>query len=199
MLHSDDGSGINDVSIALGYTRHDVSLSQWTSVSTSGTAVLDIYLPNRINAYIKVRATNNGQFIIPFFRCVNYDAILYVVGLTTIATWPSDIIVDREPPAVGVVRDGDQVTMDTDYQSDTTKLCITFGGFHGAVSYSWAIGTSPGGSNFGNRDLTASESDSKMACTDELSLSDNTIYYSTITAENVVGLTQVASSDGGQN
>ena len=60
ILCSDDGSGINDVSIALGYTRHDVSLSQWTSVSISGTAVLDIYLPNRINAYIKVRATNNG-------------------------------------------------------------------------------------------------------------------------------------------
>ena len=60
MSYSDDGSGINDVAIALGYTRHDVSLFQWTSVSTSGTAVLDVYLPNRIAAYVKVRVTNNG-------------------------------------------------------------------------------------------------------------------------------------------
>ena len=133
------------------------------------------------------------------FHCVNCDAVLYVVGLSTVVTWPSDIIVDREPPAVGVVWDGDQVAVDTDYQSDLTQLCITFGGFHGAISYSWAIRTSPGGSNFRNRDLTASESGSKMACMDGLSLSDNTVYYSIITAENVVGLTQTASSDGGQN
>lgn len=61
---SDDGSGINDVAIALGYTQHDVGLFQWTSVNTSGTAVLDAYLPNRINAYVKVRATNNGQSVV---------------------------------------------------------------------------------------------------------------------------------------
>ena len=60
LLHSDDGSGISDVAIALGYTQHDVNLFQWTSVNTSGTAVVGVYLPNRINAYVKVRATNNG-------------------------------------------------------------------------------------------------------------------------------------------
>ena len=131
--------------------------------------------------------------------CKMYCCI-YVVGLMTVETWPSDIIVDRDPPAVGVVWDGDQVAMDTDYQSDATRLCITFGGFRGAISYSWAIGTSPGGSNIrGFRNLNASESDSKKACIDGLSLSDNTVYYSNITAENVVGLTQTVSSDGGQN
>ena len=60
LLYSDDGSGISDVAIAMGYTLHDVNLLQWTSVSTSGTAVVDVFLPNRINTYVKVRATNNG-------------------------------------------------------------------------------------------------------------------------------------------
>lgn len=123
---------------------------------------------------------------------------VHIVGLMTVATWPDRIIVDRDPPAVGVVLDGDRAGVDTDYQSDTTQLCITFGGFHGAVSYSWAVGTSPGGSDLiGFRDLTSSESASKRACVDGLSLSDNTVYYSTVTAENVVGLTQTVSSDGG--
>ena len=117
----------------------------------------------------------------------------------TVDTWPSYLIVDRDLPAVGVVLDGDQVAMDTDYQSDTAQLCVTFGGFHGAVTYSWAVGTTPGRSDVrGFRDLTASESANKMACA-ALNLAHNMIYYSTMTAENIVGLTQTVSSDGGQN
>lgn len=116
----------------------------------------------------------------------------------TIATWSSSIIVDRDPPAVGVVLDGDNVAMDADYQSDTTQLCITFRGFHGAVSYSWAVGTVPGQSNImGFRDLTPSELESRRACAG-LNLLDNSVYYSTITAENIAGLTQTVSSDGGK-
>ena len=123
-----------------------------------------------------------------------------IVGLTTIATWPSNIIVDREQPTVGVVLDGDRTTLDVDYQSDKTQLCVTFAGFHGAVSYSWVAGTTPGGSNIiAFRSLTSSESQNKRACIDSLSLQDNTIYYSTITARNIVGLTQTVSSDGGKN
>ena len=120
------------------------------------------------------------------------------MGLASVATWPSYIIVDRDPPAAGAVWDGDRVAMDTNYQSDKTQLCITFGGFHGAVSYSWAV-TTPGRSGFVvSRDLTSSESASRRACEDSLSLSDNAVYYSTITAENIAGLTQNVSSDGGQ-
>lgn len=130
-----------------------------------------------------------------------YDTvILYVVGLMTVVTWPSSIIVDRDPPAEGVVLDGDRVAMDTDYQFDTTQLCITFGGFYGAISYSWAVGTTLGGSDVVPfRDLSSAESESKRACADGLNLMDNVVYYSTITAENVAGLTQTVSSDGGQN
>ena len=116
-----------------------------------------------------------------------------------VTTWPSSIIVDRDQPAVGVVLDGDRTAVDIDYQSNTTQLCVTFDGFHGAVSYSWAVGTTPGVSDIiAFRDLTPSESQSKRACRDELSLADNTVYYSTITATNIVGLTQTVSSDGGQ-
>ena len=122
------------------------------------------------------------------------------MGLTTIATWPSSIIVDREQPTVGVVLDGDRPTQDVDYQSDKTQLCVTFTGFHGAVSYSWAAGTTPGDSNtIAFRNLTSSESENKRACMDGLNLQDNTVYYSTITARNIVGLTQTVSSDGGKN
>jgi len=122
------------------------------------------------------------------------------VGLINVATWPSSIIVDRDPPAEGVVLDGDQVAMDADYQSNTTRMCITFGGFHGAVSYSWAVGTMPGGSDVNPfRDLSSAELESRRACADGLNLIDNLIYYSTVTAENVAGLTQTVSSDGGQN
>ena len=117
-----------------------------------------------------------------------------------VATWPSSMIVDRDQPAVGVVLDGDRAAMDIDYQSDTTELCVTFDGFHGAVSYSWAVGTTPDGSDiFSFRSLTASESQNKKACMDGLNLADNAVYYSTITAGNIVGLTQTVSSDGGQN
>ena len=122
-----------------------------------------------------------------------------IVGLMNVTTWPSSIIVDRDQPAVGVVLDGDQTVVDIDYQSNTTQLCITFDGFHGAVSYSWAVGTTPGGSNvIAFRNLTPSESQSKKACTDGLSLADNAVYYSTVIATNIVGLTQTVSSDGGQ-
>ena len=117
-----------------------------------------------------------------------------------VTTWPSSIIVDRDQPAVGVVLDGDRAAVDIDHQSDTMQMCVTFDGFHGAVSYSWAVGTTPGGSDIiAFRDLTPSESHSKRACMDGLNLGHNTVYYSTVTAINIVGLTQTVSSDGGQN
>ena len=56
--HSDDGSGISDVAVALGYTTHDVNLLHWTSIDTGE---LDVYLPDGVNVYAKVRATNNGK------------------------------------------------------------------------------------------------------------------------------------------
>lgn len=134
------------------------------------------------------------------WSCVVFINLLCIVGLMNVTTWPSSIIVDRDRPAVGVVLDGDRTAVDIDYQSNTTQLCVTFDGFHGAVSYSWAVGTTPGGSDFiGFRDLTPSESQSKRACTDGLNLADDTFYYSTVTATNIVGLTQTVSSDGGQN
>ena len=116
-----------------------------------------------------------------------------------VTTWPSSITVDWDQPAVGVVLDGDQTTVDINYQSNTTQLCVTSDGLHGAVSYSWAVGTIPGGSNIiAFKNLTPSESQSKKACIDGLSLADNAVYYSTVVATNIVGLTQTVSSDGGQ-
>ena len=100
---------------------------------------------------------------------------------------------------MGVVLDGDQTTVDTNYQSNTTQLCVTSDGLHSAVSYSWAVGTIPGGSDvIAFRNLTPSESQSKKACIDGLSLVDNAVYYSTVIATNIVGLTQTVLSDGGQ-
>jgi len=49
------------VAVALGYTTHDINLLQWTSFDTDGVAELDVYLPDGVNVYAKVRATNNGK------------------------------------------------------------------------------------------------------------------------------------------
>lgn len=140
------------------------------------------------------------MYICKFFAHNIFAVILCIVGLMTVATWQSSIIVDRDPPAEGIVLDGDQTVVDVDYQFNMTRLCVTFSGFHGAVSYSWAIGTTPGGSDVAAfRHLTALESKDKKACNNGLNLMDNTVYYSTVTALNVVDLSRTVSSDGGKN
>jgi len=107
------------------------------------------------------------------------------------------LIADREPPAVGSVYDGDQTAVDVDYQSSTSQLCITFNGFHRAVAYTWGASTTPGASDTFSRTLTTTEIASQRACTNGLSLPTNMMHYSTITAENALGLTQMVTSDGG--
>ena len=87
--------------------------------------------------------------------------------------------------------------MDVDYQSSTSQLCVTFNGFHRAVEYTWGTSTTPGASDIFSRALTATEIANKRACTNGLSLLTNMMYYSTITAENSLGLTQIVTSDGG--
>jgi len=194
------------VAVALGYTTHDVNLLQWTSVDTSGVGHLDVYLPDGITVYAKVRATNNGKLEQVHYMfgkiltvAANYGSYLntFLVGLTTVVDWPSSLIADREPPAVGNVYDGDQTAVDVDYQSSTSQLCVTFDGFHRAVTYIWGVNTTPGASDVLSRALSATEIANKRACTVGLLLQTNVMYYSTITAENALGLAQTVTSDGG--
>ena len=128
---------------------------------------------------------------------LNYVAYSLLVGLATVADWSSSLIADRVPPAAGNVYDGDQTSVDVDYQASTSRLCITFNGFHRAVEYAWGVSATPGGSDILSRALSATEIANKRACTDGLSLQTNTMYYSTITVQNALGLSQTVTSDGG--
>lgn len=69
-----------------------------------------------------------------------------VLGLQSTMTSPQ-IIVDRQPPTPGSVRDGND-TVDVDYQSNLNQLSASWDAFldpeSGVNEYSYCIGTSPG-------------------------------------------------------
>lgn len=113
------------------------------------------------------------------------------------------IRVDRTPPVAGYVRDGS--TADNDYQNNNSTICVSWGGFSdpdtGISLYQWKVETSSGSNDtLDLRNLTTSEVSLRRSCQSGLTLTDNTTYYSTITAVNGATASQSISksSDGGK-
>ena len=64
LLSSDSGSGVSDVSLALGLTRHDIGLLDWVTLATSGGSgvlVTSVYVPDGVSAWVKLRVTDKGR------------------------------------------------------------------------------------------------------------------------------------------
>lgn len=58
---SDNGSGIAAVSLALGRTQYDTAILTWLSIDSDGTAAVNVYIPDGVETWIKLRARNNGE------------------------------------------------------------------------------------------------------------------------------------------
>lgn len=62
-LNSDGGSGVSDVSLALGLTQHDTGLMKWVTMAStggSGTWSAVVYVPDGVLAWVKLRVTDKG-------------------------------------------------------------------------------------------------------------------------------------------
>ena len=60
-LYSDGQSGLHSVSLSLGRTEHDTAILAWTGVGTAGNGMVTVDIPDGVDTWIKLRATNNGQ------------------------------------------------------------------------------------------------------------------------------------------
>jgi predicted GH43/DUF377 family glycosyl hydrolase len=127
-------------------------------------------------------------------------------GVKTVYVWCRDeagnvsgssdtIIVDTTGPVAGAVNDGGGA--DIAYQASTTTISANWSGFgdpqSGVVSYEWAIGTTPGGTDiqgWANVGLSTS------ATNGSLTLVNGTTYYVSVRATNGAGLQTTITADG---
>lgn len=102
-------------------------------------------------------------------------------------------VVATETPQAGFVHDGRLAGHDIDYQTDSSTLAANWGGFSGAVSYSWAIGTKQG-----QTDVMGWVSAGAMthAMHNGLSLQAGLLYYVGIHACNLHSVCTEVYSDG---
>ena len=113
---------------------------------------------------------------------------IFLVDLTSTSYAPRPIIVDRSPPAPGIVLDGDGPgNSNWKYQASGSVLCAKWRNFYdpqsGISAYRWGAGTAPGLSNIVPfTDNLPPDRDS--ICRGGLHLKHDTIYYSTVIAFN---------------
>ena len=74
-MSSDDQSGLQSVSLSLGRTEHDIAILGWTGVGTSGNGTVMVDIPNGVDTWVKLRATNNGEMYL--VRCLLSMCICY--------------------------------------------------------------------------------------------------------------------------
>ena len=106
-------------------------------------------------------------------------------------------ILDKTPPESGMVFDGDTYLIDGAYQSSFEQVSASWKGFHdkesGIVRYEVCIGSNSGLCDvlgFHDFGLTT------KSLINNLNLSHNKTYYTTVRAVNGAGQTSFASSDG---
>ncbi|XP_070574642.1 uncharacterized protein [Ptychodera flava] len=164
---SDDLSNIREVDFGLGRSSRDVYIMDWLRESNITHIALQFCIPDGIPAWIKIRAINN-------------------VDLRTVGYAPSPLIVDSSPPIAGEVFDGTVHDHDIDFQSEGDVICVSWHNFYdqesGIQKYVWFVGTSPGDNDtVPNMELSHTE---YRACSDDVVLTHNVTYYSTIIAFN---------------
>jgi hypothetical protein len=177
---SDPQSGIWYYEYAVGTTPGATNIVGWTNVgNTTGMTNNSVTLVNHQIYYVTVRATNNAVLT---STPSNSDGITVTI--------PSD----TTPPVPGYVYDG--TGADIDFQNSLDTLSANWGGFSdpesGISGYTYAIGTTPGGTDIVS--WTATGATSVTVGSQTLTL--NQRYYVTVRAYNGVGLYSELTSDG---
>ncbi|MFN8035841.1 MAG: hypothetical protein U0V73_07905 [Acidimicrobiia bacterium] len=118
------------------------------------------------------------------------------VGFGLRADYVKATVLDVTAPTAGYVNDG--VGADVNYQQSTSTINANWSGFSddwsGVASYSYAIGTTSGGTNVVNWTSTGA---STSVTKNSLSLSNGTKYYVSVRATDTAGnVSSVATSDG---
>ena len=67
---SDSGSGIGNVDIAIGRTPRDTGLLGWTAQGISGRGSIFVVIPDGVPGWVKLRATNNGEWTMAWPNCL---------------------------------------------------------------------------------------------------------------------------------
>ena len=57
----DEGSGVANVSLAIGRTPRDTSLLGWTNLQLGGSGLVTVVIPDGVPSWVKLRAINNGK------------------------------------------------------------------------------------------------------------------------------------------
>ncbi|XP_061177745.1 uncharacterized protein LOC133186528 [Saccostrea echinata] len=168
---SDDGSGINRIDFGLGKSKHDIEVRGYVRRNHMNRfdpyfVVENLDLKPGVPAWIRVRAVNN-------------------VDQFASGHAPQPIMVDKTPPIVGVVSDGNKLRRDLQYQHETNKICAQWTHFYdpesGIKEFIWGVGSAPELDdivpfrNFSHH--------TKMGCAEAI-LKHNKTYYSTVIAFN---------------
>ncbi|NOZ73944.1 MAG: T9SS type A sorting domain-containing protein, partial [FCB group bacterium] len=174
----DEPSGIQFFEYALGTTVGDSNIRDWTELNLDTTVTLrGLQLTEGQTYHGNVRITD-------------------IAGNQSTIGSGDGIIPDITPPIPGAVNDGSDV--DVDYIASDSTVTINWTGFHdeisGISSYQYALGTAPGGSDVVGF-IPADSADQVIVS--GLSLSEGTMYYSSIMATDQVGNTSsIQTSDG---
>jgi len=175
---SDTLSGIQKYEYAIGSSSGGTDVVDWTNNSTDTSVTkAGLTLTNGTTYYLSIRAADN------------------VGNVSTIVT-SDGITVDTDVPIISSVIEGSS-TADIDYQNSATTLIIVWTGSDaasGIAQYEYALGTAAAASN------TVAWTNAVTATADTLtglSLTEDSTYYLSARATDVVGnLSVVASGDG---
>ena len=64
LIFSDSGSGVREISVAIGTTPDDSDLLPWTIITTSdGWSSVSVDIPDGMDGWIKLQAIDNGKII----------------------------------------------------------------------------------------------------------------------------------------
>jgi N-acetylneuraminic acid mutarotase len=174
----DPESGIAKYEWAIGTTSGGTQTQPFTSVGTATFATnSSLTLKNGQIYFVTVRATDG-------------------VGLTVTATSPG-VTVDTSAPTGGTVYDGLTLGVEESYQTSLTTISANWKGFadaqSGIVGYSWAIGTTSGGTDLQG---FVSVGLSTTATTSGLALTNGSKVFVTVRAQNGAGLLTSRTSKG---
>ncbi|XP_033121447.1 uncharacterized protein LOC117120538 [Anneissia japonica] len=164
---SDPNSEIYAVDIGIGEGKYDVYLKEWARFFDNSTSVVPYKLIDGVPAWMQIRAINN-------------------VDLRLVDHADSPLIVDLSPPVAGRFRDGFNLGIDSDYESDVTQYCANWEDFvdeqSGIAGYSLGLGTLPGLTDVA--EFLSLQSHDYKFCIKGLHLQHGVQYYGVLAAFN---------------
>ncbi|XP_033105583.1 uncharacterized protein LOC117107873 isoform X2 [Anneissia japonica] len=164
---SDPNSEIYAVDIGIGEGKYDVYLKEWERYYDDNTSVVPYKLIDGVPAWLQIRAINN-------------------VDLRLVDHADSPLIVDFSPPVAGYFRDGFNLGIDSDYESDETQYCANWVDFadeeSGIAGYVLGLGTFPGLTDVA--EFISLQSHDYKFCIKGLHLQHGVKYYGVLAAFN---------------